>query len=66
VVVDGRAVHDDLAEFEPDALPTLRAAIDRYAVTFTLDAGPGYVLPRASVRWILVRPEGEFEQLITR
>jgi len=44
---------DDLAQFSPDVsrwLPTLRAAIDRHAITIGLDRGQGYILDNH--RWL--------------
>ncbi|MCT2587680.1 TauD/TfdA family dioxygenase [Actinophytocola gossypii] len=44
---------DELAQFSPEVarrLPTLRAALDRHATTFRLDAGHGYILD--NYRWI--------------
>lgn len=44
---------DDLAQFSPEAtrwLPVLRAAIDRHATVFRLNAGQGYILDNH--RWL--------------
>ena len=44
---------DDLAYFSPEVrrwLPELRAAIDRHAITLSLDAGQGYILQNQ--RWL--------------